>query len=399
MGLYPAVTLLSGLTCLGALFRTSVSGVFFWLLALLALWFVSRATAPLPSANGRLWLVALIPIAVNVASVLVFRLEPRAASWWPLLGLPLIAGLPLRPGEGVRILIRVAVAGSWTALAIQLLAAMAPEAVADIVTVNPILFGQVAVWSALVCAVARPRDGTGLSRAALFAAMLAGLAGAIIAGYRGGLLVLPLLLLACLRDGPPLRRGQALAAAGFATLVIVIAIVASPMLERIGDAFDETVAFTTGAIDFSSVGTRLALWQLAGELFAANPLFGVGAGRFDDAMVAIARAGRLPADLEVFSHAHSSALNLAAEYGIVGVGAVALAVVMLWRHAGWLEPRAGEMVRYGLGCWLILSLTNDVFAHQSSLRVMTLGLALGCAGAVRRPAPTPHKPGESGWTR
>lgn len=380
---------LSALACVGALVRTSASGVFVWSVALIALGLAARSALSVRPAGllrrpSLPWLAALVPIGVNLASVVAFELPARAASWWPLLVLPLVASLPGSTGEGVRLLERLAILSCWAALAIALVAVRLADPARIGVTVNPILFGQVAVAMALVCAVSLSGVEPGVDRRLLFASMIAGLVAAIVAGYRGGLLALPLFALCAVRG---LRTGSAGARAWFALAIVVlaagVAVFFSPMFDRIALAVDEALAYADGAIGFSSVGTRFALWQLAADLFFSRPLFGIGADRFGEAMTALAAAGRLPADLAVFDHAHNTALNLAAEYGIVGLVALLLAVLAVWCHAARLEPRARRMVRYGLACWILFSLTNDVLAHQSSMRIMCLTLGLAMAGAVR----------------
>ena len=372
---------------IGALVRTGASGFFAWLVALSCLGFACAGRRGVEGSGSLrlLWLAALLPIGVNLASVLVFDLPARAASWWPLLILPLVAMLPVAAGTGLRLLVRAAMLTGWAALAVALLSLRFPDPSVIGITVNPILFGQVAVSMALVCAVSLASGQPEAGRSWLFASMLAGLVAAIVAGYRGGLLTLPLFAFCALTI---LRRGQAGRRTWAAALLVVVAasaaVLFSPMLERLALAIDEALAYADGAIGFSSVGTRFALWQLAIELFSARPVFGVGADRFGDAMRALAAAGSLPADLAVFDHAHNTVLNLAAEYGIVGILALLAATAAVWRHAGGLEAGARAMARYLLVCWIVFSLTNDVLSHQSSMRIMCLTIALAMAGARSR---------------
>src|SRR5690606_10745965 len=152
------------------------------------------------------------------------------------------------------------------------------------ITVNPILFGQVAVSMALVCAVGLAQGASRVNRLLLSGSMLAGLVAAIVVGYRGGLLTLPLFALCGFRV---LRQRQAGRRVWTAALLVVfaagLAVCFSPMFDRLALAIDEALAYANGAIGFSSVGTRLALWQLAIDLFASWPVFGIGADRFGDA--------------------------------------------------------------------------------------------------------------------
>ncbi|ODT36609.1 MAG: hypothetical protein ABS55_05705 [Lautropia sp. SCN 70-15] len=375
-----------------AIVRTSTSGVFFWLLVLssIVVLGVRRYTAPLCNAGvggmyAVLWLAVLILLGLNIGSVVAFDLRASAASWWPLLAIPVIAALPLRRDAGLWILAHAAIFTNLLALALALLLLYSPDVVSKIVTVNSILFGQVTVSLSLLCALALSRADFPCGRIALLAAMLSGLVATVMVGYRGGLLAVPLFA-ACLLQAAPMKQRGLGALSLLAVLVVSIAVIWTPMYGRLAAVIEETIAFSHGVVGYSSVGTRLALWDIAIDAFLAHPLFGVGAGRFGAEMRSLADAGALPRDLGVFDHAHNTYLNVAAEYGVIGILAFAAALTLVFRSATLRERREFGVVAYVIGCWMIFALTNDVLAHQSSMRVMSMmiGFVLADVAAERR---------------
>jgi putative inorganic carbon (hco3(-)) transporter len=77
---------------------------------------------------------------------------------------------------------------------------------------------------------------------------------------------------------------------------------------------------------------RLAHWQAAQNMFREHPWLGVGIGNY----AAVYPAYRLPRWTDPLGHAHNYYLNVAAEAGLVGLGAYFL----FWGAAMWLAARA-----------------------------------------------------------
>ncbi|MBI5303475.1 MAG: O-antigen ligase family protein [Chloroflexi bacterium] len=122
---------------------------------------------------------------------------------------------------------------------------------------------------------------------------------------------------------------------------------------------------------------RMAHWQAAAEMFARNPVLGVGFGNYAPAYPAYS----LPRWDDPLGHAHNYYLNVAAETGAIGL----LAYLALWGAAFWQAWRAIRVARGWqrgvaaglLGMLVALSVHNlfdNLFVHGIAVQV---GIGLG----------------------
>ncbi len=146
--------------------------------------------------------------------------------------------------------------------------------------------------------------------------------------------------------------------------------------------------------DDYAVSERAAQWTAGWRMFLARPLFGIGAGNFDDAyMDFLVQPFEAP-----LGHAHNVYLNMGSEAGLPGlIAIVGLTVWLLWRGV-WIVKRARgtewEWIALGtLGASVAFAVHNLV----DSLFVNGMGLVFALLiattyvveWAVR---PTPPKP-------
>ena len=385
-----------------ALLHSSAGGTVFYLLAILGLVLALRAPAQTLQDLRHvpeLWQATLLLVGLNLASVLAHGLPARSFTLTPLLMMPLVALIPLSGLVGPKQLYLGSALGAATAGAISLTDRLVTEAARPSGMLNEIVFPQIALLCALF-ALAGLFQASG-RRASLtwLLAISAGVAATVAAGARGVLLGLPLLVAACWRwpaaPGAAAQRNakahrRLLIAVALAMVLAVGAVGHRLDLDgRMRLAVEEVEAWRSGDVGMRSVAVRLALWQAAFEMTEAHPVFGVGASRFRPELAELQQAGRFPADTVVYSHAHSLPLNTLAEYGLVGLAVLALAGWLCWRALRHCPPDLRRVGRASLLLWLMFGLTNDLFAHQNTLRVIAFSLAL-CAGmgaaAALRPA-------------
>jgi putative inorganic carbon (HCO3(-)) transporter len=132
-----------------------------------------------------------------------------------------------------------------------------------------------------------------------------------------------------------------------------------------------------------AVVERMAHWQAAWEMWLARPVLGVGIGNYAVTYPAYA----LPRWDDPLGHAHNYFLNIAAETGLVGLGAY----VLLWLAAfwqGWRAIHATQGLWRGiaaglLGTLVALSVHNlfdNLFVHGMAVQV---GVGLGMMAVLQ----------------
>jgi putative inorganic carbon (HCO3(-)) transporter len=133
-----------------------------------------------------------------------------------------------------------------------------------------------------------------------------------------------------------------------------------------------------------AVVERLAHWQAAGGMVSDHPLLGVGIGNY----VPVYPAYAVPGWKDPLGHAHNYYLNMAAEAGLLGLGAYLLFLLACFRH-GWSATRSlvglHQAVALGilgvLTAFAVHSLFDNLYVHGMNMHLATL---LGLVFVVAR---------------
>ncbi|MFT4100129.1 MAG: O-antigen ligase family protein [Burkholderiaceae bacterium] len=371
----------------------SIAGGGFWLLALAGLLLHATPAGRRRAAPRDLWYMAVLVYGIDCLSVFVYDQRFREAVWYPVIALPAL--WPVLRLSRVRIedLVWAACVGCFASLIWGVWVAMREADVRASLGTNAIIYGQTALASVLIVVVGRQLVGRRTAsdggwsgwrdrRHVLNLAALAGLCVVMIVGYRGALFALPVFAAAIVGVGAP-SGGRVAPSWGrmsiaVAVLFIVVA-VAGPregLLDRLLLMQSEVADYASGKVGFSSLGSRMELWEAAGRMFVDHPWFGVGVHRFQDELEALRAQGLFPQDVILFKHAHNSYLTVAAEFGVLGLAVFAALLAVVVRHlreAPWFARLLGLFV---LGLWLVMALTNDVLAHQATMRAIVIALAI-----------------------
>jgi O-antigen ligase len=143
--------------------------------------------------------------------------------------------------------------------------------------------------------------------------------------------------------------------------------------------FDVRTVEVTG--ENFAVVERMAHWQVAWYMLLDHPLLGVGVGNYPAAYDDYA----LPGWREALGHAHNYYLNMAAEAGVLGLAALLLLLVSVFRTLarGLRAQPAGSFARsllVGLlGSFIVLCVHNlfdNLLVHGMPVQV---GLLMGLA--------------------
>ncbi len=395
-----SASIIRGCALPGTVFRPAagIGGIAFYLLAVLGLALALRN----PAEALRTWrtmpelcLAGLLLAGLNLASVLIFDLPARAFSWTPLLMMPLLGLLAAGGHLHPRGLYAGGALGAVLALGVALFDWMEHASPRPTGGLNAIVFAQVSLFCTMYALAGLLRHPGRLRSAGYLLGVCAGIAATVASGTRGALLGVPLLALLALRRATPAalsptQRRTLIAAAAVVLLLVGALGHRLELWDRVTRIDDEVAAYQEGEVGTRAVALRLALWNAALALAAEPPLCVVGAHPVRAGVAHVEEQGLYPPDAVVYAHAHSLPLSILAEYGVIGLAVLALAGWLAWRGLGRAPPAFRRLGRVGLLVWLVLGMTNDIFAHQSTLRVLALGLAF-CTAI--RPDPPRAEPG------
>ena len=373
---------------------SGAGGAVFFLLALLGL---AVAVPDLRAAARELrrmpLLLAVVGLAVgtNLASLLLLDLHAREFSLVPLLLVPALVLAASRDRVPLGRVSAGGAAGGALAFAVTLAEWSRVETDPIIGSLNAIVFAQLA-W---VCAAfalagaAAARDGR--QRVVLAAGAALGIAAVLASGTRGAIVALPLLagVLWPHRGrwralAPPTRRGVAVAALA-AVLAGAALATQSGLSHRFARIGEEVEAYRAGDVGQRSVSTRLALWQASLQIAREHPWFGVGANRFKPELERLQARGGYPEGTALYSHPHNTLLSVLVQYGVVGLAVLVGGLVAGWRALGGSAPELRALGRTLICAWFLLGLTNDVLAHQNTLRCIAFCWAILAAAHILKP--------------
>lgn len=159
-------------------------------------------------------------------------------------------------------------------------------------------------------------------------------------GSRTGVISLALIVIVALLASRRVRTWRKRTWLGLALVALLLAWIAAGIFSR----------NTAGA----ALSQRLALWHDVVALMQQHPWLGVGVGQLNFAWTLTPLAARAP---DVFDHAHSLPLHLAAEMGVPAALLIfSLLAFVLWRTRAALRTRAGATAALLLAVMFIHSL-------------------------------------------
>lgn len=347
-------------------------------------------TAPIPSFYAE-WVAVLLGLVA--ATVLCTTRRPVGEPWlfWGLLGLCAVLVLQVQLGRvgfpgrsllaaayvlwlALLVLTGRALATRWGSerLAVVLQIALAAggflQAVAGLMQVGEIeVLGLVVTPAQLVGIVAQRNHLANLVSLGLWSVVWLA-ATRRIAPETAGLAMLPMLLalVACgsrmvwiyalaglvvTHAGWAARPGRDRLALGAVGALVLLLFAQDFFGGLSGERLADAVATAGNAGD----AMRLTLWRYAWVLFTQYPWLGVGYGEFAFHTLALAPAVGLPLGAVIDFQAHNTALQLAAETGLIGLACVALPLAA-W---AWRLPWAGRPGHAWLGLAVLVQLAHS----------------------------------------
>lgn len=163
------------------------------------------------------------------------------------------------------------------------------------------------------------------------AALGAGLATSVISGSRGGWIAIPAVavVVALTRAHHAKHPWKLVVTLAVAAVLVGAGLSNSIVQERFQAVVSDYTQYKAGVKD-TSVGIRLQLYEVAGNMIAEHPWLGLGAHGFHDSMPAAQKAGLLTpmaADLGM-GETHNQMLAYLTDYGVLG-GLALLAIYLV----------------------------------------------------------------------
>lgn len=215
----------------------------------------------------------------------------------------------------------------------------------------------------------------------LLAGALAGAMVSVLSGTRGGWVGVPLLLWVLWRAFAPFLSGRDKAMTISLLLLAAVAVLALPQTgvsQRIAQAQAEVQRHLAGESPGPSLGQRLQLWPLAGELIAQKPWLGWGQGGYDRERDRRMADGRL--DLQKpFVHVHNDFLDVSVKRGLPAglllLGVLLMPLLVFRQGSGAGDPAVRALATAGVAL-SVLALDfglSDLLLESRSGRFVFMG--------------------------
>jgi O-antigen ligase len=183
-------------------------------------------------------------------------------------------------------------------------------------------------------------------------AFLLGLIASIASGTRGAWIAIPaLLILSYLYLGTLFEKADRISIGIVSCLILLGAYYMPPtqVQERFSQMIEEVLDYSSNNEEYTSTSTRIAGWQAALEIYAGNPIIGVGPGQYGRHLKALVTEGRSYQVATRHKQPHNIYLLVMVECGTVGlVALLALFWTPIWSGIGMLRTKPIRELGFGL---------------------------------------------------
>ncbi|HEU4852533.1 MAG TPA: O-antigen ligase family protein [Telluria sp.] len=186
---------------------------------------------------------------------------------------------------------------------------------------NAITFGDIALTLGLVAIAAATELRSKRHAAVLVTGAIAGLAGSMLTGSRGGWIALAVAVLVFLRYSVVVRNRMVIALASAAVVMfgVAYAVPETGVRARIEEGLLDVREYRAGGEVNTRVGTRLELWKAAGILIEERPWFGRQDAEVRSRMAELVKEGKLDDAVLPLEHLHNDSLQVMATGGVFGL--------------------------------------------------------------------------------
>jgi O-antigen ligase len=195
-----------------------------------------------------------------------------------------------------------------------------------------IIFGQLAMLNVgIMLSLILTRDIERRFQFVIMLSMVCGLITAVMSQARGVWLVFPLYLIIAIFYIVKEKRLNSKAFAAAIVAIVALSIltpVGDLIKQRTGEAVTEVKRYYSDDMYASSVGGRLAMWDIAIDVWQQHPVLGTSPGDFDDEIVTLQNRGEY-IGMPVHNSVHNIYLQALVGSGLVGLAALFFAVIYM----------------------------------------------------------------------
>ncbi len=239
-----------------------------------------------------------------------------------------------------------------------------------------IIFGSAAMLNVgIMLAILLTGEMKDRYRLIIFISMICGFTAAILSQSRGVWLVIPIYFLIAVYYAVKCSKKRCI---GFLLLTVLMGggLMLSPMgdmvSERIDLAVDEVNAYYQDGQYISSLGTRLAMWDIAKDVWRQHPIVGTGPGDFDEVVRGLQKQGQY-VGMDIHESTHNIYFQSLVNAGTIGFIAMMFGLFLVPLIIIWAERNGDRVLALSAMIFLLLFATVGL-SESWTLRLPTVSV-------------------------
>ena len=239
-----------------------------------------------------------------------------------------------------------------------------------------IIFGQLAMLNVgIMLSVILTKNLRRKYQLIILLSMICGVAASIMSQARGVWLVFPVYVLIGIFYTVKDKKINTKYITVFLVAIILLSIftpIGSLLKQRTEAAINEVNRFYVADEYISSVGTRLAMWRIAIDVWKQHPVLGTGPGDFDDEIKVLQNKGEY-VGMDVHNSAHNIYFQSLADLGVVGLAALLFVIFIMPLRLLFYEDYINEEGRL---LWFIILISYAIFGLSESWTLRSPAVAV-----------------------
>lgn len=239
-----------------------------------------------------------------------------------------------------------------------------------------IIFGQLAMLNVgIMLSIVLTKSLKRQYQLIILISMLCGIAASVMSLARGVWLVFPVYVLIGMYYAVKDKKINAKYITVFLVAIIILSIITpigSLLKQRTESAINEVNRFYVADEYASSVGTRLAMWRIAIDVWKQHPVLGTGPGDFDDEIKVLQNKGEYMG-MDIHNSSHNIYFQSLADLGIVGLAALLFVIIIMPLRLLFYEKYINEEGRL---VWFIILISYAIFGISESWTLRSPAVAV-----------------------